>query len=129
MTAVLIDTHTFAWITSEPDRLSPLARQMIETVDDVFASVVSLYEIAQKVRLGKWPEMASTVMSLNEEARAIGVGLIPVIGPTSLQAGLLDWSHRDPFDRIIAATALAMGLVLISTDRAFDSLPDLQRIW
>ena len=129
MTRVLIDTHTFAWITSEPARLSPAARGLIETADATLASVVSLYEIAQKVRLGKWPEMALIVRNLNEEAFAIGVSLFSVTGPICVQAGLLDWPHRDPFDRMIAATALVLGLVLVSADPAFDGLPELRRVW
>ena len=129
MTRVLVDTHTFAWITTEPERLPRVARRMIETADETLVSVVSIYEIAQKVRLGKWPEMAANVRSLNEEAFAIGVGLVPVTGRISLHAGLLDWPHRDPFDRMIAATALVLDLVLISADTTFDSLPDLRRVW
>lgn len=88
-----------------------------------------MYEIAQKVRLGKWPEMAPTVGSLIDEAVSIGVGLLPLTGKVSVEAGLLDWPHRDPFDRMIAATALATGAVLISADTAFDTLPGLRRVW
>jgi PIN domain nuclease of toxin-antitoxin system len=50
-----------------------------------------------------------------------------------LRAGLLEWHHRDPFDRIIAATSLVEGLRLVSADPVFDSLtPTLgwgSRIW
>lgn len=37
-------------------------------------------------------------------------------------AGLLDWDHRDPFDRMLAGTALEMGLPILSADSAFDEL-------
>jgi PIN domain nuclease of toxin-antitoxin system len=40
----------------------------------------------------------------------------------------MNWSHRDPFDRMIAATALSGGDILISADTTFDSLP-LRRVW
>ena len=129
MTQLLIDTHTFAWIMSEPERLPRAARMLIDTADQTHASVASLYEIAQKVRLGKWPQMEPAVRSLAEEAVAIGVDLVPLTGSISIQAGLLDWPHRDPFDRMIAATALVLGLVLVSADTAFDSLPELRRVW
>ncbi|MGQ0563461.1 MAG: type II toxin-antitoxin system VapC family toxin [Gemmobacter sp.] len=129
MTGVLVDTHTFAWITTEPERLTRSARMLIDAADQTFVSVVSLYEIGQKVRLGKWPEMARTVRTLAEEAVAINVGLLPLTPPISLAAGLLDWPHRDPFDRMIAATALVLDLVLVSADTAFDTLPEVRRVW
>ena len=47
----------------------------------------------------------------------------------SLFAATLDWPHRDPFDRILAATVLVNGWVLISADRVFDSLIGLRRVW
>jgi PIN domain nuclease of toxin-antitoxin system len=44
-------------------------------------------------------------------------------------AGSLDWPHRDPFDRLLAATALINGWPLISADPAFDRLTGLRRVW
>ena len=41
----------------------------------------------------------------------------------------MDWAHRDPFDRLIAATALSEGGMLASKDAAFDELEGLNRIW
>lgn len=57
------------------------------------------------------------------------IALAPTTADIAIQAGLLNWSHRDPFDRLIAATALVMGMDLISADTAFDSLPGLRRVW
>jgi PIN domain nuclease of toxin-antitoxin system len=96
--------------------------------DQVLVASVSFYEIAQKVRLGKWPEMADEVDRLEHVAEERGVRVIDLSADLAQKAGLLDWPHRDPFDRIIAATALAMDLTLISADAVFDTLP-LTRIW
>ncbi|MGL5012179.1 MAG: type II toxin-antitoxin system VapC family toxin, partial [Paracoccaceae bacterium] len=59
----------------------------------------------------------------------LGVVFAPLTEDISLSAGLLDWSHRDPFDRMIAATALAFDMTLISADTAFDAVPGLRRVW
>ena len=64
------------------------------------------------------------------EARAIddGYQILPLDGATALDAALLDWAHRDPFDRMIAALARRQRLPLVSSDRAFDWL-GIERIW
>lgn len=41
----------------------------------------------------------------------------------------MDWDHRNPFDRIIAATGAALGVPLVSADTVFDPLPAVARIW
>jgi PIN domain nuclease of toxin-antitoxin system len=104
------------------------SRQLIESADLCLSSV-TIYEIAQKVRLGKWTEMApftDDLLRLPDQQRTSIISVTPQI---ALEAALLDWPHRDPFDRLIAATALVMGCALISADPCFDTLPSLRRIW
>lgn len=105
----------------------------METAEDVFISAISLFEIGQKVRLGKWPEMEPFASSLVEIATRQGARFIEVSAELSLLSSMMDWDHRDPFDRIIGATSLNKGLPLISADTAFDALngmPNwLGRIW
>jgi PIN domain nuclease of toxin-antitoxin system len=79
------------------------------------------------VRLGKWPEMARYVERLPEllaSQRAIATSLEP---DDCLMAGTMDWPHRDPFDRLLAASALRRRIPIVSADAAFDAL--LTRIW
>lgn len=84
-------------------------------------SAISLFEIAQKVRLGKWDAMAPYVDRLVDLADEQNVSLLPVSAAISTSAATFDWPHRDPFDRLICATAMIEGLTLISADRAFDA--------
>jgi PIN domain nuclease of toxin-antitoxin system len=62
-----------------------------------------------------------------------GTRLVELSPQASLLAATLPWEHRDPFDRIIAATAITRGLALLSADPAFDSLVNVPkwsgRIW
>ena len=128
MTGVLIDTHVWAWTLIDEWRLSKSALAEITMADTVWISPLSVYEIAQKVRLNKWPEMVRLVGKL-DDLITLQLGQVAQISPTiALRAGTLDWPHRDPFDRIIAATALVMDLTLISADTVFDTLP-LRRCW
>ncbi len=120
MTAVLLDTHAWAWSLTSDSRLTAPALKCIVEASSVYVSPISLFEIGQKVRLGKWREMEAYVdrlpLLLDEQGGRIAT-LTPVV---ALRAAKMDWSHRDPFDRIIAATADHYDLLLISADAVFD---------
>lgn len=126
----LLDTHAWVWSLGATRNLSSGAREAVLSGQSLAISAVSLYEVAGKARLGKWPEAAALGPDLIGTATRQGVGVLPVQPEVALRAGLLDWPHRDPFDRLIAATAQVMGLPLVSKDAAFDSVPGgLTRVW
>ena len=127
--AVLLDTHTWAWAIDDAPRLSEQAMRSIEAADRVHVAAITLYEICQKVRLGKWPEMVAHVTALQALAAEQDILITPLSAEIATRAGLLDWPHRDPFDRILAATALVTRMDFISADPAFDAVPGLRRIW
>ncbi len=128
MAAVLLDTGAFAMALTGDPRLPSEARARIETADRAALSAISFYEIGQKVRLGKWPEMAPFAPHLAETALADGFDLVPLSPAAALAAALFDWPHRDPFDRIIAVVARMEGLEIVSPDAVFDEI-GLPRIW
>ncbi len=127
MTAVLLDTHSWAWSLADDERLSNPARAAIQAADAVLVSPITFFEIAQKVRLGKWPEMEAFVGQLPailERQGGTAAGLSPSICAV---AGMMAWSHRDPFDRLLAATAMHDNLPFVSADPVFDGI--VTRIW
>lgn len=128
MSAYLLDTNAFAMgLTGDP-RLPKAARARMESAHRLAVSVITFYEIGQKVRLGKWPEMAPHAAGLEAQARADGYDLIPLTAAAAMQAALFDWEHRDPFDRMIAAVAELEDLPVISSDAAFDVIGTM-RFW
>ncbi len=133
MKSILLDTHAWAWSLYRSPRLSAQFLSVVEQAETVFVSPISFYEIGQEVRLGRWPEMAAfldRLVNLLDETGAQSAKLTPEI---SLLAATLDWAHRDPFDRILAATAISCHLPLASADTAFDELANhkgwVARIW
>ena len=127
MTKILLDTHAWAWSLADETKLSEPALAAIAAADTVLVSPISFFEIAQKVRLGKWPEMApfaSRLPALLAEQGGSVAGLDPAI---CIAAGMMAWSHRDPFDRLLAATAMHYNLPLVSADSAFDGI--VTRLW
>ena len=129
MSRVLLDTHVWTWTFVETGRMSAAAIEAIEAADDVFLSAVAFFEIGQKVRLGKWDDLAGHAARLAEIADRQRISVVAVDGRIAASAGLLDWPHRDPFDRLIAATALTLNMPLVTRDPAFSDLGQLTRIW
>lgn len=127
MSAVLLDTHAWAWTLAGDERLSRPALAAIAGADTVLVSPITFFEIAQKVRLGKWPEMTPFVAGLTGLLRDQG-GTVAALDPDiCTEAGLMPWAHRDPFDRLLAATAMRRNLPLISADTVFDGI--VRRVW
>jgi PIN domain nuclease of toxin-antitoxin system len=132
VSAVLLDTHAWVWSLTGDDRLSQPAAAAIMEADAVFVSPIALFEIGQKVRHGKWPEMQPFVNDLPDLLEEQGGRMAALHPRICLAAALLDWAHHDPFDRLLAATALDGGLTLVSADTQFDELADgvrIKRIW
>ena len=129
MTGILLDTHAWVWTLTDPSRVSPPAREAIEAADAVLVSPVSFFEIAQKVRIGRWPEIASLCVGLPELLREKGGVAAPLTPEICLRAGLTDWDHRDPFDRLLAATAETLAVPLVTRDTVFAGRRSLAVVW
>ena len=133
MPSVLLDTHAWAWSMLSPDRISEVARNAIDAATEIYVSPISFYEIGQKVRIGKWPEMAPHVPSLPDLLRSQNGNTAAITSEVAVLAGSMEWAHRDPFDRFIAATVLISDTPLVSADTAFDCVPGqhgtIRRIW
>lgn len=127
MKSVLLDTHAWAWSLTGDERLSSRATAAIQNAQHVLVSPMSFFEIGQKVRIGKWPEMALIVERLPQILEQQGGSIAALEPQLCLVASLLAWEHRDPFDRLIGATALHYNLPLLSADTVFDGL--VTRIW
>jgi PIN domain nuclease of toxin-antitoxin system len=116
---VLLDTHMIYWVLAEPEKLHPRHLAMIETSNQRFVSAVSAWEIATKVRLGKWLGAAPLLPDILSKIEAAGFEPLPLTFSQAERAGSLDLSHRDPFDRMLAAQALDLDLRVVTVDPAF----------
>ena len=128
---MLLDTHVLVWAMLSPAHLSPRARDALTRSTERVVSAASLYEIAYKARIGKWPEVAGLLrIDLDTRLRADGFEVAAATGAIMERAGRLDWSHRDPFDRLIVATAQQRRLALVSKDETLDGAPNgVERVW
>ena len=119
MSAVLLDTHAWIWSLMDPSRLHDRAQAVIRAADSVHVSPISVYEIVREAQLGKWPEIVPHLGALVADGQTVSA---PLTRGIAARAGTLRWAHRDPFDRLIAATAIELSHALVSKDVAFDAL-------
>ncbi len=120
---LLLDTYAFFWFIDGSDRMPPSVAASIEaSAGSVHVSIASLWEMAIKVGLGRWPEAAGIVSEF-EYLMEVGHFLPLAISPPHIRlATSIASAHRDPFDRLLAAQARVEGLTLVTTDPAFTTL-------
>ena len=127
---VLLDTHALIWALSDPSRLGATAGPLIRSRStELVVSAASAWEMATKVRIGRMPSAARIVDSYGEHVDRLGASELPMSRRHALLAGSMQWDHRDPFDRMLAAQAILEDLTLISVDAAFSSLAGLRLRW
>jgi PIN domain nuclease of toxin-antitoxin system len=120
---LLLDTHALVWAMLDAGRLSKPARDAIEApTSEVFVSVASIWEIAIKVGIKKWPEAEPLLPNVETRLNAIGFLQVPILVQHVRDAGTMAAAHRDPFDRLLAAQALLEGLMIVTADAKLASL-------
>ncbi|MEN0065665.1 MAG: type II toxin-antitoxin system VapC family toxin [Myxococcota bacterium] len=116
---LLLDTHIVLWSMFGDVRLTSKTTSAILAADDVFVSAASAWEAQIKAGLGKLelPECFA------EGVRKSGFQELPVHFHHTQQLAHLPALHRDPFDRLLVATAMADGLTLVSADAKILAYP------
>ncbi|MBW4440471.1 MAG: type II toxin-antitoxin system VapC family toxin [Plectolyngbya sp. WJT66-NPBG17] len=124
---MLLDTHTLLWFLNEDANLPPVLNQQIESADNVFVSIASIWEIAIKVSIGKLT-LLTPFESLDSDIAASGIEILPIAFQNTIIYRSLPLHHRDPFDRMLVAQAMAYSLILVSRDEILDAYP-IERLW
>lgn len=126
----LLDTHAFVWAVTNPARLGDdgVAR-ISDPTSELFVSAATAWELATKVRLGKFPEAEPLVAQYDRLVQRLGAAHLSIDHGHSLRAGGLMWEHRDPFDRVLAAQAMLERHCLVTKDLEFSTLGGLEIIW
>lgn len=127
---LLLDTHAALWWWGDSPSLGAKVREaMMNPANEIFFSAASAYEILLKHRLGKLQLPAAlTGDSLAKAIIEEGWQLLPLSVPQAARAASLDHSHRDPFDRMLAAQSQLGPFTLASRDPFFAGL-GLDLIW
>ena len=124
---LILDTVTFIWAVSTPERLSRAAIAALRKSTAVRElSVVSLTEIALKQSRGK---LAFSKSDATTGVADLQVRLLPYSAEHAFRLFDLPAHHADPFDRQIIAQALAEDLAVLTPDEAFHLYEGLKVVW
>jgi PIN domain nuclease of toxin-antitoxin system len=124
----LLDSHTLLWTIESPDKLSRLARSIIDDGRSIlFVSIATPWELAIKANAGKL-EVQELLLEFDRVLASSGYAMLETTVRQVVHAGQLPLHHRDPFDRLIAAQALDLGFPILGRDRVFD-LYGVKRVW
>lgn len=117
---LLLDSHALYWWVAGSPRLSAAARGLILDRENVLlVSAVSIYELEWKARQRR---IALPPQELRAALRRNGVDDLPITHDHADYAAQLDWDHRDPWDRLLAAQARLENCALVSVDEVFDAI-------
>jgi len=113
---LLIDTHLLLWAAGQPRRLPSAARKLInDPRNELLFSVASLWEIAIKKGLGR-EDFRVDPRLLRRGLLDNGYGELPIAGEHAVAVDSLPPLHKDPFDRILIAQAMAESITLLTSD-------------
>jgi PIN domain nuclease of toxin-antitoxin system len=125
----LLDTHTLLWFIAGSASLSAYARTLIEdAANEKFVSIVSIWETAIKVSIGKMSLSAPFDVLFPHQLQINGFELLPVKVEHISFITTLPFHHRDPFDRLLIAQAIEEKMTLVSVDEVFDDY-GVTRLW
>lgn len=113
-THLLLDTNACLWWVSDDRRLGEATRAVIKAAPEVRFSVASLWEIAIKVGLSK--VKVQRLAAIPVELERDGFRLLAITIEHAFEVAVLPKTHRDPFDRLLAAQAKLEGLTLVTAD-------------
>jgi len=115
----LLDTHALIWFLEGDERLSITARSIICNDDaDIYVSIVSLWEMAIKISLGKL-ELSQSLEQIFVKLPQQAITILAVQPSHVLTLLSLPFEHRDPFDRLLIAQSLRENMQLISNEVLF----------
>ena len=125
----LIDTHVALWLFNEHEKLSQTASSHLRNEENVlYISIASAWEVAIKHSLGKLPAFSGGVKRFLHAIQDNSIQIVDINLDFVEKIEELPYIHRDPFDRIIIATALCEEMVILTADDNIQKY-DVSWVW
>ena len=129
---LLLDTHALIWYVQGSSNLSTKAIQLIDAVNnEIFVSIISFYEIAIKLKIGKL-KLSKSLKEYFKDTVLHNIFVLPVTEKYLSEYGNVPLipTHKDPFDRLIIATAIIEKMSIITVDEQFLNYKELiETVW
>lgn len=122
---LLLDTHVVVWWAEGSPRIpAAWVEAIVDPQNEAMVSAATAWEVEIKKRAGKL-RFSPTVI---EVAEASGFSMLGITAEDATLAGSLDWEHRDPFDRLLAAQSFGLGLTLVTQDETLRAAPGVRTL-
>ncbi len=126
---ILLDSHAVIWFSQNSPKLSTQAITIFEDPSNtLYCSLVSVWEMQIKVQLGKLKLDMNLSDMINDQMQTNDIRILPITLSHIWTLDNLDHHHKDPFDRLLIAQAIAENLTILSVDSVFDNYP-VKRLW
>ena len=129
---IVLDTQAMLFDSLSPSRLSARARKAIESGCANFelaCSDISLWEIAMAIARGRVKPGMDATQYLNDSIALRGIRVLPITAEIAVLSQSDVFSHGDPADRLIAATACFHRAALVTSDARLRKLKNVTTIW
>ena len=126
---LLLDTSAFLWIIEGGKKLSRTAEKAFTSEENTpFLSVVSIWEICVKYKLGKLPLPVHPLALILPECKKYCIEVLPLVPEEALHVCHLPDMHGDPFDRLLICQAVCQSMSIVSNDQKIRQY-SVQVIW
>ena len=126
-----MDTHCLLWFQENDPKIPAYVMQEIQNPENIILfSQISLFEITIKQQIGKLPDFKSTIEEIYHQALSDNFNFLPITNQhiyNYCNIPLLR-DHRDPFDRLLIATAMEEDAIMVTRDNNFRFYKDLIKI-
>jgi PIN domain nuclease of toxin-antitoxin system len=124
---LLLDTHIWIWMVMEPTRLSRrVARALDNAENQLWLSPISIWELLMLTQKGRVELNEDVVAWTRRTLEQLQLHEAPLTTEVALESSTLSLAHSDPSDRLIAASAKAFGLTLVTADEKLIAATGIQ---
>jgi PIN domain nuclease of toxin-antitoxin system len=127
----LLDTHTLIWFQENNPKIpEPIMRSIQQPNNIIFFSQISLFEISIKQQIGKLPAFYASVEDVYNQAINDGFTFLSIQNNHIFNYNKVPFKedHRDPFDRLLIATAIEENAAIITADEKMNLYADLIKV-
>ena len=126
---IVLDTHAWIWLTSDPDKLGAKARAAIHAAPSKGVAAISCWEVAMLAARGRIELDRDPVSWMEASLQVEGIELLPLTPAVAAASVSFVNFHGDPADRLIVATAITHGAVLVTRDDPIIEAEIVKTVW